>query len=108
MKLLALLPLAAAVAIPPYTRQFCGEEGSSTFDAAALAPKIDEFCTKANVDYSQRLDLADGYYLSITDSQGGSYEPCSDALTWVLEECAQHGKLGEWRQNANIYRFGKE
>ncbi|CAK9783156.1 hypothetical protein CC85DRAFT_326956 [Cutaneotrichosporon oleaginosum] len=107
LALLSLASLASAVVIPEYTRQWCEGEGTSDYSPVILEREINEFCTIAVRDFKQDMDLGNGYYLRIQDSQGGSYEPCFDALTWVLEECAQHGKLGEWRQNANYYRFGR-
>lgn len=118
LALLSVLGLAAAA--PIEERQFtstsangaaalgfCGEEASNNFNNGILPHKIQDFCRKANQLYggSPHSDIGDNYYLSIDDSQGGSYEPCWQALSWIYQNCAVHGKVGQYQTNANIYKF---
>lgn len=90
---------------------YCGADGSSTYPERDLPSNIELFCNWANgvggsYDTSQpTMDLGSGYHFHIVNQQDGDTLPCQKALTWVYENCAKNGKVGQYVTNANYYIF---
>lgn len=116
LAVLSMLGLAAAA--PAEKREFtatsadgaaalgiCGGEATNSYDNGILPYKIQAFCQGANSGKGTYSDIGDNYHLRIEDSQGGSYEPCWRAFSWVYKNCALQGKVGLYATNANVYSF---